>query len=779
MGKKNQESIKELHSPPLLEKYPPLDQPLKQSVNFFSFKRVLLIVFSLLGCLMSIGFVVAYGGVFKSDVSIIRLKGPCPDFVGRTDYLSKLYKDLVVSSYRNTVKIRGLWGKGGFGKSELAIQFAHMHLSQFSLVWSFCCDNPEQLNQGYRDLAERLQVLAPTDSPEMIQQKVHSYLENTPHSLPWLLIFDNVENNLIDYPQKGGAIIVTSQKKVLAPELLMEVTPFSKQEGQELLERITQKKEPSVSDCLTNDLEGIPLLINYAAHYIRATPGCTIQDYQNLFSTHLLEKEGPLWTEMDVSKRYLKSLAASWQFSLQSLEKESLHAAQWLAICSYLHPEQIPVEWLSEWISQQNIDSHPDQILKSLQNYGLIRYEEKTQTFSIHRFFQCIVRENLKDRFKEDLGSVVLLLSKHSEDYQLDNPISWKKADVLYLHCCEIKKWLDKYHSSHGIQKYVTHEELLYDALSKWCIFNDHFKEGVEMCHKALEIRKKIMDPLSKQIGKTYDRLAWAHIWLGQYSEALNACMKGEEIFGPAIKDTPLYHAGILHSKALILCDMGEYEQSINYNEYVLEVMKKELGESHYRIGFSLNNIAVGLTRMRRYEEALDLFERVSTLEKKVLKEKHPLSASNFANIAWVYYGQKQYYKALNFFRYAESIFMNEYGARKSNLASVWNGIGWCKFQLGKYKEAKSFFRKALHASTLYYGEVSRFAVKARKGLAWCYIKQKHYKKGIKNLRLFFQTGKRLYISAPKRLQKIEQDFQLALKEIPDNETFNTQVGAL
>ncbi len=82
------------------------------------------------------------------------------------------------------------------------------------------------------------------------------------------MIFDNIEKELIDYPQRGGVILFTSQKKILNPGYLLEIPSLSQDESIQLLEKITGEKRGKKMEQLVEDLQRIPLLINYAAHYI-------------------------------------------------------------------------------------------------------------------------------------------------------------------------------------------------------------------------------------------------------------------------------------------------------------------------------------------------------------------------------------------------------------------------------------------------------------------------------------------------------------------------------
>jgi tetratricopeptide (TPR) repeat protein len=705
---------------------------------------------------------------------IVFLKASCPDFIGRKKHLDLLYNGLIAGrnhkDFYNQIKIKVLWGKGGYGKSELAIEFANRYLSEFSLVWTFSCDNQQQIDRGYHDLAEKLGLGDLQESLGSIKDKVHFYLENHSFDRPWLLIFDNVEEDFIDYPQRGGVILVTSQQKILNPEYHLEVEPFSKEESVGLLKKITQQSQETPMEELAQDLEGIPLLINYAAHYIKSTPGCNVEEYQRLFSANFLEKEGPLWKEMDVNRRYSKSLAASWEFPLKSLQKKDPDALEWLLVCSYLYPENISEDWIEEWMAEKApfdkslLKARSRRILQVLLSFGIIRYEEKTRTFSLHRFLQSMIRENRKDHLEKDLASALSLLSNHAKDYTYAEFFSWDLGKIWYSHACEVKKWLLAHQSSFSDSSLRSKEALLYEGMANWCTSNYLYKEALEDNLKVIEIRKSIQGETSLEVGRAQQRAAWVLIKLSRYNEAFNFCSQAEKTLCSFQTENPLDYAAVLLTKGRILDKQGSYEEALKLYEEVLPVHIEKFGEIHGEVGKIQNLMSMCLCKMGRYPEALNLIEKVLKIDLEIYQKHQIFFARDLKDKARILCESGECAKALKFFEQSLSIFIPLRGKKHGDLVYPWEGIGWCYLQLKKYDQARTAFDKALQNALEPYGENASVVIRIYNGLGWSYLNERKVEESLKYFKIELQRSAKIYQNNPKMVINLK-DFEKALKE--------------
>ncbi len=804
----SQESIKSICQPPILPKYDFEKIPQQK-------KRFHKILWGLFCCVLIIFFTLfLVKKESKSQQNNYYLKGQLADFTGREKYLNLLSKELVMAKkdFLHSTKIKVLWGKGGFGKSELAIEFANRHLSDYSLIWTFCCDSKENIYQSYHSLAQRLNLLESNETLEQLKKQVHSYLETHSFARPWLLIFDNVEEELIDYPQKGGAILVTSQKKILTPEFLIEIEPFSEEESLDLLEKISQEKRGAAMQQLVHDLQGIPLLINYAARYIQATPGCKIEDYQRLFSSHLDEKEGLLWKGMDINRRYLKSLVASWQFPLKSLEKECPLALQWLFVCSYLYPEQIPEQWMDDWLvsslpdKKTSVQAVKGEILKALQTYGIIRYEAQSKMFSLHRFFQHMIRDSRKDQMQEDLKQTVTLMSKHAKEYQYSDTSSWKQGQLWYLHACELRKWLKSSLQTHSIHEQVA---LFYEGIGDWCTFNGISLEALEAYHQALDLRKSNLNENASEIGKIYTSSAWALFLASRYHEGLEACKKAENIQCNFLGEEALVYAVTLNIKGVILCEIGEPEKGLICHQQALKIRLESLGaysadiekdlsaltsrvcqqgkyskalkklgqlqeasalhEKVADVGRSLNNISACLIKMGQYAKALEFNKRAKEVYLESCGKENPLYIRCLMWQGRTLIFLEQYQEALSIIQ--QTVQLSEFirGKKHGEHSFPLYEIGRCYFHLKQYKQARIFYKKAIQMGKGYLGKNTLILLKTYNGIGWNYLRENKVQKGLQYLIKSLRISAHLYPSHPAMVTALE-DFQNALKEMVERE---------
>lgn len=775
-----EDSIEKLLLPPTFQKFSQKDLPFlkPRKKNLLATKKPFFGLFFL-------GLLFFFGGIFFNKERIFLEKNPTltflkaeqPDFILRENYLNLLHKELLAGKKKEFVKaskIKILWGKGGFGKSELAIEFANRYFSQFSLIWTFYCDTKEHLDQGYRDIAERLNLCSQQEPIDRIKEKVNLYLENASSKRPWLLIYDNVENEPLNLPQRGGVILVTSQKKILSQEFLVEITPFSKEESLLLLEKITGEERSFAMEKLVEDLEGIPLLVNCAGHYIKATPGCDIAEYQKLFSSCLLKKDGAFWQETDNNKRYLKSLGASWEFPLKALEKENPKALELLYVCSYLHPENICAKWIDSWLDQKAVDDKRGieidrgEILKALTNYGIIRYENESNTFSLHRFFQHLIRETRKDHLEEDLGQAFTLLAKYAVamDFHFKKSTEIKEDNWWYLHACEAVKWLD-YFKVNFSRVHLNHVALLYKGIAIWCDFNEKYSEGLQACIKAIELRESIGEFNTSELGILYDGKGWLLYTLDQYDEALKSCYKARDIQMPYLKDYPLDYARTTQTINTLLTEQGEYEKALEYGFDALKLRRQYLGKNDVRVSKTLENISRSLRGLGRYEEAKQLSDEAIEIYKKCNKEDHQWFVFSLVSGGWTHFFRKNYQEALKVFLQAESHnnrIIGKFAHLSTGHIECLNGIGWCYIRLKKFKKARQAFEKSLEATQAKqatYGKNDRLMIEILDGIGWSYIEEGEKEKGLKYLKQKVEISEKIFPNMP-RLTSIYKNYEEA-----------------
>jgi hypothetical protein len=137
------------------------------------------------------------GGVLRQvGASSPRLPGSLPRvwnlparnaaFTGRDTLLVHLRQAL---ASRNSA--HALYGRGGVGKTQLAIEYAHRFAGEYELAWWIPAEKPALIPDLLAALAVRIGA-APAGTPDV--QAVEELLAELRSRSRWLLVFDNAED---------------------------------------------------------------------------------------------------------------------------------------------------------------------------------------------------------------------------------------------------------------------------------------------------------------------------------------------------------------------------------------------------------------------------------------------------------------------------------------------------------------------------------------------------------------------------------------------------------
>jgi len=118
---------------------------------------------------------------------------PNPAFTGRGPELKKLHEELqkqVEVAVTQTVAVHGL---GGVGKTQLAVEHAWKHLSDYDAVFWVKADSQEALDVGLAALASLLSLPEAGEPEQAVQTKaVLDWLHGHER---WLVIADNADTD--------------------------------------------------------------------------------------------------------------------------------------------------------------------------------------------------------------------------------------------------------------------------------------------------------------------------------------------------------------------------------------------------------------------------------------------------------------------------------------------------------------------------------------------------------------------------------------------------------
>jgi hypothetical protein len=235
-----------------------------------------------------------------------------PHFVGRAEMLRALRQRL--RSGKHTLVVQALYGLGGVGKTQLAIEYAYRFASDYDVVWWLDAEQPVLLGSQLAALAERLGVSdgGPTE------QTLRNLVDALRRRDDWLLVFDNAQRpqDLTGYlPGGAGHVLVTSRQPgwgALGGRL--EVDVLARHEMVALLRHRLPDLGAWLADQMADELGDLPLAAAQASGYLEST-GLPAEDYLRRFRDH----RGSLLAKGDVLG-YQGRLDTTWKLSMDQLK---------------------------------------------------------------------------------------------------------------------------------------------------------------------------------------------------------------------------------------------------------------------------------------------------------------------------------------------------------------------------------------------------------------------------------------------------------------------------
>ncbi|MGR6963211.1 FxSxx-COOH system tetratricopeptide repeat protein [Geodermatophilus sp. URMC 61] len=336
-----------------------------------------------------------------------------PRFTGRDEMLAELRRRLRAGE--PTLVVQALYGLGGVGKTQLAIEYAHRFAADYDLVWWIDAEQPVLIPEQLAALAARLDLpTGPTVAATL--ERLLAELRGRDR---WLLVFDNAERpaDIAAYRPGGtGHVLITSRNPgwgALGGRL--EVDVLARSETIALLRARIPDMSEELADMLAAELGDLPLAAAQAAGYLEQTD-LPPADYLRRFCT----RRAGLLARGEVVG-YRGRVDTTWALSFERLQGEDPAAVQLLELAAFLAPDPIPLclfgghaELIEEPLG--TVAADPDALadtVGALVGYSLAR--RSPDAFQLHRLVQAVIRQQLPaDREHTIRQQVVALLAAAS-----------------------------------------------------------------------------------------------------------------------------------------------------------------------------------------------------------------------------------------------------------------------------------------------------------------------------------------------------------------------------
>ena len=624
-------------------------------------------------------------------------------FTGREQLLTNLRADLLKKGKQ------ALFGLGGVGKTQIAIEYAYRHQDEYTAVlWCFA-GTEQSVRGGYAAIAALLD-LPEKDSQEQakVTDAVKRWLEQ---NTGWLLVLDNADDPAMLKPflphQGKSHILLTSRAytfDLIGILSAHEVNVLSPGEAREFLLRRTSKdplaKSPE-ADALAQELGYLPLALEQAGAYIKET-GAGFKTYLDGFKKQglrLLEKKGPvLGNEREQQKR---TVATAWALNFADIENNSPASADLLRLSAFMAPDSIPLELLerggqqlTEPLAKRLAEAAEDslvldELLKPLLRYSLIRRNEEKRTYSIHPLVQEVVRDGLsKEEQKAWAERAVRVVNAIFPDPM--KFANWPACDRLLPHALACAGFINSW----GLE--FAEAAHLLTITGDYLMGRAGYAQADPIYRWALSINEKSMGREHPDTSLSLNNLAELYRVQGRFAEAeplqRRALAIRENNLGPEHPVT----AESLNNLGLLLKIQGRYKEAEPLYQRALAIREQAPDCKLPDTAESLNNLAELYRAQGRHKEAEPLYRRALAIDEKSLGADDPGTAIDLNNLGRFYDDQGRNREAEPLHRRALAIFEKALGPEHPDTAMSLNNLALSFQAQGKYKEVDQMYRRSL-----------------------------------------------------------------------------------
>lgn len=624
-----------------------------------------------------------------------------PFFTGREKLLNDLHTAFTAGGATQAIS-----GLGGLGKTQTAIEYAYLHRNDYKAVFWVRADSQLALSTGFVEIA-RLLDLPEKDAqnPDDAVRAVKTWLEN---NFGWLLICDNA-----DTPElvKGfrphnpnGHVLLTSRAQVfdvLGITKLFEIDVMLPEEALKFLFTRTGRSNDNAGETkaaaqLAEELGYLPLALEQAGAFITAKHA-RFKDYLASYRKRRLEL---LNESRPVTGEYPESVATTWSINFGEVEKASAAASDLLRLSAFLSPDSIPFELITKGRSElgdalstalADVDDDPlalNNVLEPLTRYSFIRLDTDSQTYSIHRLVQEVLRDEMNED-KQRLWAEQTVRTLN-QAFPIVEFSFWPSCERLLPHAKTAAKLVEKWDLS--FEK-AAH---LLNMAGMYCYYRGQYSDAEALYKQAVLMFERMTGPDDSSFATYLNNLAELYRVQGKYADAdplhHRSLAIREKVLGPEHIDV----ANTLNNLALLKNDQGKYEEAEPLHHRALAIKEKALGSDHPSVATNLNNLAMLYYAQGKYAEAEPLFSRALAIHEKILGPEHPTLATGLNNLAALYRAQGKYLEAEPLYKRSLTIRENSLGQNHPDVAGSLNNFALFYYARGNYIEAERLFERSL-----------------------------------------------------------------------------------
>jgi tetratricopeptide (TPR) repeat protein/transcriptional regulator with XRE-family HTH domain len=631
-------------------------------------------------------------------------------FTGREHLLVSLHEHLSATKTTAPVQPQALYGLGGIGKTQIAIEYVYRYGDEYTHVFWVWAANRETLIADFLTLAELLGL------PEKDEQNQRRGVDAIKRWLAsndgWLLVMDNADDlslaqEFLPAHHKGYILLTTRSPATGAIATGVEVEKLSLYEGTLLLLRQAKLLEANtpldrmpaadrtIAEHIVREMDGLPLALMQAGAYIEET-GYSLTSYLQLYSTH---HKDLLARHSNLSRSYSETVATTWLLSFQQIEETNPTSVDILRFCTFLAPDAIPetliirgIAEIDDVLRKEVMDQFKfNQALEMLRRYSLMRRDGSAPMLGIHRLVQTVLQHNMDQQTRRMWAERTVKAVNAA--FPEDDYGSTTNHHAYLPHIQVCATLIEHYHL------YFPEAARLLFRAGAFLYFHGFYHQSQIFHQQAFSIREQASasDPLA--LAESLNALALLFRVQNDYQQAEELHRRALTIRANVLGMDHPTTAESLNNLGVLYRTQQKYDQAELFLQQASSIREKVLGSGHSRTLITLINLAKLYLEQQKYDQAEQLLQQVLTSSEQTLVPNHPLIAQNLTLLARLSYEQRNNEQAENLWKQALTIIEKALGPGHLALAEILNALAELYFAQGSYLEARSLCSRALNIS--------------------------------------------------------------------------------
>ena len=513
-------------------------------------------------------------------------------FTGRSAILGTLREQLRVGGPTVVVPTPAtLYGLGGVGKTQVALEYAHRFMADYDLVWWIEAEQPDQVMLSLAELARKLELRVNDNVAEAAEAAMEALRRDTTIGR-WLLIFDNADKpeEIARFLPGGGHVLITSRNPTWTGQAApLQVDVFTRNESVEHLRRRRTGLSIADADRVAEAVGDLPLAVEIAAAWLETT-GTPVSAY----IAELQQEAVKALTSTQVeTPDYPRQFSATWNVSIARLRDQSPAANRLLQLCAYFSADPIAlaliyndqmVRFLVPYDDDLQESALLGQVIQAITRYGLAKVDSNSRTFQVHRMVQAVIRSELSpDEQTKAMHEVhQILAGVRPTNGDIDDWSTWPEFEKIWPH--------------------------LGPSLAQDC---DEAEVRQLLAERVRYLWKRGELSAAEELGNRLD-LAWT-------------AKLGED---------DRQTLGLRFQLANVVRTQGRFEEALALDQDTLERQQRLHGHDHLYTLMTAGSLGGDLRALGRFKEALILDQETYAKIRDAFGDEHPrtlLMANNLA----------------------------------------------------------------------------------------------------------------------------------------------------